>query len=70
MMTISISSTVKAWHFHDGATSTIFLAQTNGGLLLTLLVDFTGFNSAPGTWKIIMDASNGNGPILFDYLDS
>ena len=56
------------YNFADGenvnqATPANIPASTNGGQLLTLVIDFTGFSF--GTWNIIMDATNGNGPITF-----
>ncbi|MBI3840192.1 MAG: hypothetical protein HY288_19900 [Planctomycetia bacterium] len=40
-------------------------AQTNGGKLINLIVDFTGFNAGPGTWRIILGPHNGNGSTDF-----
>ncbi len=56
-----------SWNSDNGESTnpaTNIPASTNGGLLVTLLVDFTGIGPTP-PWRIIMDASNGNGPTAF-----
>ncbi|MBI3840190.1 MAG: hypothetical protein HY288_19890 [Planctomycetia bacterium] len=40
-------------------------ASTNGGVLINMIVDFTGFNSANNTWRIILGPNNGNGSTDF-----
>jgi PEP-CTERM motif len=62
-----------SWNFDEGESLTEpglnIPAITDGGggpgLLVTVLIDFTGFNTSPGTWRIIMDGQNANGATNF-----
>jgi len=39
--------------------------SAGANILINLTVDFTGFNAAPGSWRIVMGADNGNGATDF-----